>query len=353
MVTDFGLAKRVETTTAASHTGAIVGTPSYMPPEQARAEKGITVAADVYALGAILYELLTGRPPFQSANVMDTLFQVLEKEPEPPSHVAPWIDRDLEILCLKCLEKEPARRYGSAEALAEDLERWLRGEPIRARPAGRLERAWRWFRRDEMRRRYLISAGTLAFLLIGSLLMFMYLSHRGRQQFSTEGERIAAHINAMSQTLEDVTDQLQKSTRLLEADNRLFVILEEWELARSKMAAAQPNEGLAASQKVVAELDEMLSRFPERVRLHLIAAALLERSDRLVRLGRREEAVKDVDRAFGLALQRKDIVAVLCLQRLARAGEHAAPRREWPKSLRVPALRERHHLTWPSYRPWP
>jgi WD40 repeat protein len=146
-VTDFGLAKRVDGGGGLTQSGAIVGTPSYMAPEQARGEKRLTTAADVYALGAILYELLTGQPPFRAATPMDTLLQLLERDPERPRAVNPKADRDLETIALKCLEKSPARRYGSAEALAEDLERWLAGEPIRARPAGRLERVGKWARR--------------------------------------------------------------------------------------------------------------------------------------------------------------------------------------------------------------
>jgi WD40 repeat protein len=146
-VTDFGLAKRVEGDSALTQSGAIVGTPSYMAPEQARAAKGLSTAADVYSLGAILYELLTGEPPFRAATPLDTLLHVLEREPRPPHALQPGVDRDLETVCLKCLEKGPARRYGSAEALAEDLEHWLAGEPIRARPSGTWERAVKWARR--------------------------------------------------------------------------------------------------------------------------------------------------------------------------------------------------------------
>jgi WD40 repeat protein len=144
-VVDFGLARRVGG--IATQTGAVVGTPCYMAPEQARAEKQITTAADVYALGAILYECLTGQPPFRADNVVDTLLRVAEEEPRHPRSLAAGADRDLSVIALKCLSKEPARRYESALALAEDLERWLRHEPIRARPAGPFERLILWGRR--------------------------------------------------------------------------------------------------------------------------------------------------------------------------------------------------------------
>jgi hypothetical protein len=133
-VTDFGLARRVEGGSGLTQTGAIVGTPSYMAPEQAGGKKGLTIAADVYSLGAILYELLTGRPPFQAETPLDTLLQVLEKEPERPRVLNPKVEADLELICLKCLAKEPQQRYGSAEALATDLEHWLAGEPLSIQP---------------------------------------------------------------------------------------------------------------------------------------------------------------------------------------------------------------------------
>jgi WD40 repeat protein/tRNA A-37 threonylcarbamoyl transferase component Bud32 len=169
-VTDFGLAKRVQGELRQTQTGAIVGTASYMSPEQARSEKVLTTAADVYSLGAILYELLTGRPPFQAGTVLDTVLQVLEREPARPRALHAAIDRDLETICLKCLQKEPAWRYPSAEALAEDLECWLRGEPIHARSSSTWEQAVKWARRRPAAAALVVvSIAATAALLLGGL----------------------------------------------------------------------------------------------------------------------------------------------------------------------------------------
>jgi len=145
-VTDFGLAKKLKADSSLTHTGQVMGTPSYMPPEQAEG-KEVGPATDVYALGAILYCLLTGRPPFQAATPMDTLIQVVGQDPVPVRQLNAAVARDLETICLKCLEKESGKRYASAAALGEDLRRYLDGEPIVARPVGAVERAWRWARR--------------------------------------------------------------------------------------------------------------------------------------------------------------------------------------------------------------
>ena len=150
-IADFGLVKRLEDDSGHTSSGSILGTPSYMAPEQARGESGrVGPAADQYALGAILYELLTGRPPFQGASVLDTLDMVRSREPVPPSQLQPKTPRDLETICLKCLEKDIARRYPDALALAEDLRKFRAGETITARPVSDVERVRRWCLRNKM-----------------------------------------------------------------------------------------------------------------------------------------------------------------------------------------------------------
>ncbi len=138
-VTDFGLARRLGQD-GRTRTGAVLGTPGYMAPEQAAGKKELTPAVDVYGLGALLYELLTGRPPFRAETPLDTLMQVLERDPAPPRLLNGNIERDLETVCLKCLEKEPRRRYGSAAELADDLERFLAGEPVQTRSLNLVDR---------------------------------------------------------------------------------------------------------------------------------------------------------------------------------------------------------------------
>jgi serine/threonine-protein kinase len=184
-VTDFGLARRIETGDL-TFTGAPLGSPSYMAPEQARGDKGaIGPATDVYALGAILYELLTGRPPFRSDTVSATLHQVATEEPVPPRRLNARVPRHLETICLKCLQKEPYKRYASAQALAEDLRRFERGEPIQARPVGKFERAGCWIRR----RPALAAALACGLLLASALIVTVFWWHA--QQTTLEAEAVA------------------------------------------------------------------------------------------------------------------------------------------------------------------
>ena len=165
-VSDFGLAKFVHGDSSLTLSQAALGTPSYMAPEQAAGgSKTVTTAADVYSLGAILYELLTGRALFQAETPLEAIRNVMEREPERPSRVNPHVPPDLETICLKCLQKEPGRRYASAAALAEDLERWLASKPIRARRVGLAERGWLWCRRKPALAGL---AGALVLTLIGA-----------------------------------------------------------------------------------------------------------------------------------------------------------------------------------------
>ena len=148
-LTDFGLARLVETESTVTRTLEVLGTPSYMAPEQAIGNNSaLTAATDVYGLGAVLYQLLTAHPPFAGGTTYETIKLLLDTEPRQPRLWNPKIDRDLSTICLKCLEKDPKRRYSSALALAEDLERWLKHEPILARRTGPLMRGVKWVRRN-------------------------------------------------------------------------------------------------------------------------------------------------------------------------------------------------------------
>jgi serine/threonine protein kinase/WD40 repeat protein len=188
-ITDFGLAKRLEEEARLTRSGLMIGTPSYMAPEQADATRAVGPAVDLWALGAVLCTCLTGRPPFLSDSPAKTLMQVLRDEPVPPSRLQPGVPRDLETICLKCLEKDPARRYASARDLAEDLRRFLRGEPIRARPAKPWQVAGKWARRQPAAAALLAVFLLLALVGLPSVTALWFQADQQRREKEQERDR--------------------------------------------------------------------------------------------------------------------------------------------------------------------
>ena len=208
-ISDFGLARRVGAA-GLTHTGAFLGTPSYVSPEQAQGlADRVGPAADIYALGAILYELLTGRPPFRAETEAGTIQQVISQEPAPPSRLNSTVPRDLETVCLKCLRKEPRLRYASAAALADDLGRFLRGEAVAARPERRLGRLLRRVRRHPLSSAALAAAALLAFALVGGGAWT--LAERRAAARAAEAER-SARERAAEEDLSETVGHLRKSS---------------------------------------------------------------------------------------------------------------------------------------------
>jgi WD40 repeat protein/Flp pilus assembly protein TadD/predicted Ser/Thr protein kinase len=231
-IADFGLAKRLEEGEGQTQTGAIMGTPSYMAPEQAEGRaKDVGPACDVYALGAILYEMLTGRPPFRGTTPWETVAQVREREPVAVRQLQPSVPRDLETVCLKCLEKEPRKRYASAEELADDLRRFRNGEPVLARAVGRVERAARWALRRPAAAGLLAMSGLAALALVGLGVGWYF---NGRLDEAYQSEKLA-HTEA------DTAGRAEKEARTNAeaAEQRAKQERDEKEQARQLLAKAQ------------------------------------------------------------------------------------------------------------------
>ena len=241
MVGDFGLARRMDEGPGVTMTGAALGTPAYMSPEQASG-LAVTTATDVYGLGAVLFHQLTGRPPFEAPAPVEVLRQVVSGDAPIAREVAPWVDRDLSTVCGKCLQRDPAKRYRSAAALADDLDRWLRGEPVLARPVGGIERCWRWARRRPVAAALAGSAvvGGLAFLVLLGAGMVLLREERNealKQESIARGKAVEARLAGESLRLNAYAADVYLASRAL-GDGHLGV-------ARRMLERHEPRAGEA------------------------------------------------------------------------------------------------------------
>ncbi|HMC63448.1 MAG TPA: serine/threonine-protein kinase, partial [Gemmataceae bacterium] len=247
-VTDFGLARRLEGDSELTVTGQVLGSPNYMPPEQATAKRGkVNRRSDVYSLGAMLYHLLTGRPPFVGEALTDTLDQVLNAEPVSPRLLNPSVPRDLETICLKCLEKEPDKRYTTALALADELGRFLNNEAVHARPVTRITRAWRWCRRKPALAGALSTAVVLLLaVLVGSPIAIFRINQARNAE---AGERKHSQISELEARRLGYAADMQLADQAVK-DGDLFRALQRLEAHRPSFgvpasAGSAPNSGVS------------------------------------------------------------------------------------------------------------
>jgi tetratricopeptide (TPR) repeat protein len=329
-LTDFGLAKSMYADSGLTRTDSILGSPSYMAPEQASGRvKEVGPAADIYALGAILYELLTGRAPFRAATLFETLEQVQSVEPVPPSRLQPGLPRDLQTIVLKCLEKDPSHRYGSPRELADDLGRYRRGESIRARPAGPIERGLKWMKRRPLEAALLGITGLALLSLTWAIAASTYDRHLEKKNraldaalLSVEQERTRARrsfdqaravIDHFIAQIEERLDepQLKPVRDELLADGLAYYqsVLKTWEdspelqleLIHTYTGAARVAESLGSREEARKAYEEVLDLLDKLVRRYPGATQYrLELAEAQYNLGRHVADTGKVERALGL-----------------------------------------------------
>jgi len=265
-ISDFGLAKRLEAEDSSqTRSGTLMGTPSYMSPEQAHGDThGIGPPADQYALGVMLYEMLTGRPPFQGTSILDTLEQVRTHEPVPPSRLQPTVPRDLETICLRCLQKEPRKRYAGTSELAEDLRRFQFGEPILARPVGKIERVWRWCKRNPKIAG--LSGIVAALLVVVSVFLVSSFFRAAREQKAIDKERQLAEDRFEQATAAIRVGDQRQAQALLDYANPLLESAEQLREIRDRLAERRSQVQVLSEFKKLVDDARFASRFGSRRR---------------------------------------------------------------------------------------
>lgn len=297
LVADFGLAKIAsEGREQLTHSGDVVGTPAYMPPEQAKDSSTVTAQSDVYSLGATLYHAITGRPPFQAASLGEILRQIADEEPISPRRMNQRINRDLETICLKAMQKSPAQRYATAKEFADDLRRFLEGRPILARPVSRPEAIWRWCRRNPQLASAIATATTLAVLAIGSIIVG-YI--RTSAELANSKRRLEKSLSLVDELFTKVSEddllnepgmQVMRKQLLERARTHYNELLEDsgnLPIARKELAAAHYRFGkisfelgdteIASRELAIAEREqrEMLRAEPDLAELQVALANTL------------------------------------------------------------------------------
>ncbi len=254
-ITDFGLAKRVDGDETQTSTGGVAGTLAYLAPERMTGRTSLlSWSVDVYGIGAVLYELLTARPPFRGSNALETLRMVQESEPDHPRLLNSNVDVDLSTICLKCLEKDPGKRYEAAKPLSEDLENWLEGRPILARPVGRAARSWRWCRRNPLAAA-LVGTGVALLVLV---LLSVAEQYARRDEILESNAYIARHVaSVMLDRMEEWGVQVEEVGQ----DDELAALLQEWNALAPELADGSAKEFLDRSEG--RRLQEFCERLPK------------------------------------------------------------------------------------------